>query len=223
MFQLESNSVRLDDAKIEVKQNNEDDDDRGIDLDFSIEGSNDLLTLLDGGLKTALYRKQNPQESQQMEMIDDPGYMPVYKFPKIKRPIFWDYQSEGYTLELLSDLDGSRVLLAFDDVAVKNIKFQPKEGGTVKITFRCRVDAPSEQEVGRVYSLVKQTFPINLLPPGESSDMVDQMQSATVDDSADIPDAEEPATEPDAADNFVSAIEEAQPEALELPNESDFE
>lgn len=167
MFELETNHVTLYDTKIEVKQDPEDDDERAIDLDFNLEGTNDLLTLLSGSLKSSLYRKPDPKDQPQMEMVEDPNYMPVKKFPDMK-PFNWGYKGEGYELEILSDLDQS-IILQFADVSVKNINVDPKEGGTVKIKFRCRVH-PTEKQVGRIYSLTKQTFPVNLIPPSPADE-----------------------------------------------------
>jgi hypothetical protein len=100
-------------------------------------------------------------------MIEDASFLPVKKFPDMK-PFGWGYKGEGYGLEILSDLDGSTIL-EFDDVSVKNIKVDPKEGGTVKINFRCRVH-PTEKQVGRIYSLTKQSFPVNLIPPSTADE-----------------------------------------------------
>ena len=152
-----------------------------------------------------------------MDMINDPNLLPVLKFPDMK-PFKWGYKGEGYQLDILSDLDQSPIL-EFDDVSVKNIEVSPKEGGTVKIKFRCRVH-PTEKQVGRIYSITKQTFPINLSPPEVDSDMLDNdAPVSTVGDNDDLPASYDEDLPPD--DENAEMYEREQEELRSVEEEYD--
>lgn len=169
MLQFENQEAKLVDVTTEViDKKGEGDNKLALDLDFEVEGSNDLLLLVHKKLKSSFFRKQTKAEQEyepQEELIEkDPGYMPVLLFPEIKTMIPWNYTSDGFELFIKNGVDPEQSYEEFTDCRLSGIKFQCKDGGAVKIKFRVRV-FPNMAQIGRTSSILKTSPPITLVAP----------------------------------------------------------
>lgn len=134
-----------------------------IDLHFDTACSNDVLSEFDGFLKGALYKKGDGAGAQG-ELIDDPGRLPVLKFPNMG-PVKWSYKGEGYKLQIHYGIDGKSDI-KLGDLTVDKFKFACQEGGTVVISFRV-ICHPDAKDSGRLCEMVGQQIDITLTAPEE--------------------------------------------------------
>jgi hypothetical protein len=141
-----------------------------VDLKFTFDAQNIILSEFDDWLLTALYyRNDKPSEAEAaqgsldgVEVVSD---VPNLRMPLLASPIKWTKEYTGYELTIDMGLGGkSNVVLG--DCAVNNVAFEPKEGGTVAVTVRVQcTKGLTEKVLGKLATLVQHDVAILLSPP----------------------------------------------------------
>lgn len=134
-----------------------------VDLKFSIESSNDVLSEFHGALKSCLYFKSEAS-SGELDGVDPVSNLPNLRFPKLKMPLKWEEDLTGYTLTIDLGL-GGKSNLELPSCAVNGFEIEPKEGGTVQVGFRVQAVRLSEKDIGKLATLVQHDLQIQLTPP----------------------------------------------------------
>ena len=136
-----------------------------VDLKFTIDASNDILTSFDGHLKSSLYFKSAASSTSQGELdgVDPVSDQPNLRFPKLG-PLRWEDERTGYTLTIDHGMGGKSDLV-LESCSVNNFSITPKEGGTVELSFRVQAIHVKEKEMGRLATLVQHDLEISLTAP----------------------------------------------------------
>lgn len=104
-----------------------------MDLSMRLEGSNDLLNLLDPAIRTALFWNAAAEKGQE-SIPEVLAILPNMRLPKLNNQKFaWakGERHKGYRLVLDYGLGDERSNVDLDDCTVTNWRFETKEGGTV--------------------------------------------------------------------------------------------
>ena len=159
MFQLENQTAKLSNVNLRAELHGEETK-VAVDLKFEAKLANDVLSYFDPSLKSSLYAA--PNEAMQGELIQEAGYLPTLKFPKMS-PIKLDWKGAGYETVVnygVSGKDDIRMI----QVDVDSFKFDCQDGGTVALSFRA-IAHPSSDEIGRLSELVQREITLSLYPP----------------------------------------------------------
>lgn len=137
----------------------------GADIRLEIKTTNDVLSEIHPSLKGSFFRKD---ETQGELLQDDPGHMPILRFPEIKSPIKWDWDGCGYTFHVHLGVTG-QADIRVHDVKIGKLTFAPIEGGSVSLGMRLQFN-PSPEQVGRLCELIGQDITMSLEPPDAGGD-----------------------------------------------------
>lgn len=140
------------------------------DLDFSFDAPNDVLSEFDPALKSSLYRRADSNGDQQ-DLLDTPGYLPNLRFPAMSA-FKWEAKMVGGQLTVHYGTS-ERSDIVMDVAKADSFKFEPKDGGTVLVSFRAAVH-PSEKQFGKLCSLIQEDVEISLAPPSAGQPAADQ-------------------------------------------------
>lgn len=110
-------------------------------------------------LRTTLFKRNDSPDLAEQGIDDE---LTALQFPQITSYKF-DYESDGYSLELVYGTGGPSNL-KMDDIKIDTFKFTPKVGGIVEIDFRV-VAHPDIKDVGKIGSLIMQDIDVILTPP----------------------------------------------------------
>lgn len=113
-------------------------------IKFTLSRPNDDLSMLHPTLKSLLFRA-----SDNADMVK-PDHLPHVRFPQIAE-LDWEAEFSGVRVVISRDL-GAGAAIALADCELKDIKLEPKEGGSVDLRFRI-ISHPSEELVGRLAAL----------------------------------------------------------------------
>jgi len=117
------------------------------------------LDLFDKKLRPMFFRKAEIGEQQSLIEGDD---LIGLRLPQIKG-FTWDEDFPGYTIEIGSGLDIGKPLV-ITEVELSKFKFEPAEGGAVKLTLSASFH-PSAELSGALCALIQDTVELTLLPP----------------------------------------------------------
>lgn len=137
-----------------------------VDLGFTMDAPNTILSYFDGWLLTALYYCSAASSGQKViDGVDQ--VLPNLRFPKLATPIKWNDSGKGYYLEVDYGLGPDESNIELDLCTVGGFHITPKEGGTVELKFRVQVSGSplTEKVCGKLASLIQQEVKIKLLPP----------------------------------------------------------
>lgn len=170
-FQLETlTKSKITDVVVLSQKNREPDDNPGAALSFSMELSNNHLSYFDGSLKSFLYSRSaassaSPKQGalDGVEQITDMPNLTVAGF-KIGK-FHWDHDLTGYSLEIDQGLGGKNSNLSIGDVALASFRIEPKEGGTILLSFIAESQDVPEKVFGRLATLKNREVQIRLAPP----------------------------------------------------------
>lgn len=186
-FELEAftKAKLLDHATLSQKDRDPDEN-PGQALKFEMTISNDVLSMFDGQLRTALYTKSAASPKKQgefdgMAVTDLPNLTGIGAHVK-RLPWAQEYTGMRLTIDYgMGAASGSNLELL--DCTVYGFTFQPKEGGSVLMKFK--LDAPdvSEAIAGKLPKLKSREVQLMLLGP-----VVDDGQS-DIEDPAPAPKA----------------------------------
>ena len=169
MFQLENQTAKLSNVNLRAELHGEETK-VAVDLKFEAKLRNDVLSYFDPSLKSSLYGA--PSEAMQGELIQEAGYLPTLKFPKMS-PIKWDWKCSGYEAVVnygISGKDDVRMI----QVDVDSFKFDCQDGGTVALSFRA-IAHPSSDEIGRLSELVQREITLSLYPPSPEDQLKQEL------------------------------------------------
>lgn len=137
-----------------------------VDLSFTQDVPNTVLSYFDGALLSALYYCSAASSGQTaIEGVDQ--VLPNLRFPKLGLPLKWDDSGKGYYLEIDYGLGPDESNIELDLCTVGEFRITPKEGGTVELKYRVQVSGSplTEKVCGKLASLIQQEMKIKLLPP----------------------------------------------------------
>jgi hypothetical protein len=129
-----------------------------LDLRFETVLPNSALEMLAPSLKPALF--QAPAQLALAE-VSDGNDAPALRFPELGA-LHWNADEvRDFELEIEGVTDDEGVVLF--DVIVGKIGFEPMEGGSVGVTFRCRTTGhQSADTLGRLAFLVQRKLSVRL-------------------------------------------------------------
>lgn len=131
------------------------------DLKISTEMHNTCLNMFHDHLLDAFY-KVDP-EAQQDDAVDKVmHHKTLLKFLKLS-PFAWGHEMVECGVTIGYGIGGDSDIL-LKGCKVKDFKFDMKDGGTVGLTFRITTH-PSEEDIGKLYSLLKQEITLSINPP----------------------------------------------------------
>ena len=143
-----------------------------VDLKFQLDAANTILSHLDGALLSSLYHKSEAggQGGQQsLDGVDEAVNLPNLRFP-FMGTIKWAKEYAGYTLTIEHGLGGASDIQLLD-CKVNDFRINPKEGGTVEISFRVQCSTNlTEKTMGKLALLVQHEVPIKLEAPEAKQD-----------------------------------------------------
>ncbi|MDB5814009.1 MAG: hypothetical protein JWN23_1126 [Rhodocyclales bacterium] len=142
-------------------------------LKFLANVGADFLLEIDPRLRTMLYEKA---DDAQEELLED---VPLTKLriPALSPnfPLKSDWKGIGYQLDMDVGVTG-KSNISLDLCNVDKIRYTPKDGGTVELTFNVACD-PSEHDVGTIYNLMGKEVLMWLTPP--SAEKIARMNKAS--------------------------------------------
>lgn len=146
-----------------------------VDLSFTIDAPNTVLSSFDKHLLSSIYFKSEngPVGGQgTLEGVEELAALPNLRFPNMG-PLKWGKDLTGYTLTIDHGLGGkSELVLA--DCKVNEFRLNPKEGGTVEVKFRVQCSTSlNEKTLGKLSLLIQHEIPIKLAAPEASDKQVD--------------------------------------------------
>lgn len=169
-FELESpTQAKLVDVIVLSDKDRAPETNPGVGLDFSMTVANDMLTMFDGGLRSALFCKTAASSAPAQGTLE--GVQPVSDMPNLTGigkaigQFGWDLELTGYELTLDQGLGGPRSNLTLDDCKLTNWRFKCKEGGSVEVKFRVESPDVNEKTHGKLALLKTREFPILLKAP----------------------------------------------------------
>jgi hypothetical protein len=160
MFELERQKAKLASLNARAEKHGEENK-PAADLTFTFDAPNDILSEFDPALKSSLYRKADASDPQ-IELSEVEGYAPKLRFPAMSG-FKWDYEMLGGTITVHHGI-GERSDLAMELAKADRFSFEPKDGGTVAVTFRVIVH-PTEKQVGRLFGMIQEEVHVTLEPP----------------------------------------------------------
>lgn len=169
MFQLENQTAKLSNVNLRAELHGEETK-VAVDLKFEAKLANDVLSYFDPSLKSSLYAA--PSEAMQGDLIQEVGYLPTLKFPKMSA-IKWDWKGAGYETIVnfgVSGKDDIRMI----QVDIDTFKFDCQDGGTVALSFRA-IAHPSSDEIGRLSELVQREITLSLYPPSAEDQLKQEL------------------------------------------------
>lgn len=141
-------------------------------LKFLVNVTNDFLIEIDPRLRTMLYEKA---DDTQEELLGD-APLTKLRIPALSDnfPLKSSWKGIGYELGMDVGISG-KSNINMDLCNVDKIRYTPKDGGTVELTFNIACD-PSERDVGTLYSLMGKKVTLSLVPP--SAEKMAEMNKA---------------------------------------------
>jgi hypothetical protein len=137
----------------------------GADIKLEIKTTNDVLSEIHPSLKGSFFRKDDTQG----ELLDDnPGHMPLLRFPEIKSPIKWDWDSAGYAFRVHIGMSGIPDINILD-CKIGKLQFEAINGGSISLGLRLQCN-PSPEQMGRLCELIQQDITMTLTPPDVEPD-----------------------------------------------------
>lgn len=142
---------------------------QAIDLNFQMEGANDLLDLIDPALRQALYFNAAAKEGQ-MDLPEAMQILPNLRVPKLNGQKFkygGNDKYKGYTFELDYGLGPDQSNIVFMDASAGKFAIEAKEGGTVVIGWQVSYagDALTDEALTRLVRHEGEKAFIKLLAP----------------------------------------------------------
>jgi hypothetical protein len=137
-----------------------------VDLNFSMDAMNSVLSNFDGGLLSALYHRVKTTDDAQAELegVEPITDLPNLRFPKLA-PIKWDWKGMGYTLQIDYGLGAERCI-ELEGLEVGKIVLDCKEGGTVEVKFQVQCcSGLTEAIIGKLAMMNGQEVHISLRAP----------------------------------------------------------
>ena len=158
MFEVDQTSAFVSSVNMRAEKHG-DENKLASDIKFEVHLSNTILDEFDKGLKAALYREV--RKGEQPDLIGD------NKFAAVRFPLLdgfrWEEEFTGYKVSIASEL-GLVEPLELSDITLKKFAFDPKEGGSVVVTFNA-IAHPTSDEAGELCALIQEHVNLTLIAP----------------------------------------------------------
>lgn len=143
-----------------------------VDLTYTMDVHNSMLSVFDGHLLSALYHRseaaQGDGQQGNLDGMEEVSDLPNLRFPAMSA-IGWGKELAGFTHTISHGLGGKSDIHLMD-CKVNNFKLEPKEGGTVALKFRVQCSTNlNEKTMGKLALLAQNIVPIKLVPPEASA------------------------------------------------------
>lgn len=171
MFELTNHDAKVSSFNPRAEKHGEENEMAG-DLKFQVDCPASVLDVFAPGLRRMLYRK--PAVGEQQELIDGEAET-MLGLPELE-PLKWREEFPGYGLQIGYGMDLEAPLL-FEDVTVRKFVFEPKNGGTVAVSFSCILH-PDKAEAGQLCALIQEDVRVTLVSPKSKrdEDLVEQAE-----------------------------------------------
>lgn len=131
------------------------------DIKLECDRPNDILANFHPALKSLLFYYE---DGRQRDLVDDakkaePGFAPDLRMPNLEYPVKWGEEMAGAHCELA--IPGTKSVIILDPVKVNNFSIEPREGGTVSLSFRVQAH-PDEKAFGKLCSLIQTEVEVTL-------------------------------------------------------------
>ena len=142
---------------------------QAIDLNFTKEGPNDLLDLIDPALRQALYFNRAAKDGQE-DLPEVLQILPDLRLPRLngqKHKYGGNDKYKGYTFELDYGLGDDESNIVFMDAAAGKFVIETKDGGTVVIGWQVSYagDSLTDDAMTRLVRMEGESVFIKLLAP----------------------------------------------------------
>ncbi len=164
MFQLEAHEAAIANLNSRIERHG---DERALaaDIKFNTSASNAVLDHFGPGLKEAFFRKPTKGEQQDLPNIGGSGLSAV-KFPSLE-PLKLAHEFAGYELQIDGMLEGTDPIVLVD-VKLKRFVFEPKEGGSVELSFTASANVDADELAELAEALVREDVRLTLTPPSKA-------------------------------------------------------
>lgn len=175
MFELENfTKAKITEVAVLSQKNREPDANPGAAISFAMELSNHHLAYFDGSLKSFLYAKSaassTAPKQKGLEGVEEITDMPNLTVVGSRIGNFhWDHDLSGYELEIDLGLGGKKSNLTIGDMSLLNFRIEPKEGGTILISFIGEAQDVPEGVFGKLATLKNREVQIRLGAPDVDS------------------------------------------------------
>ena len=133
------------------------------DLKIRVDCENHLLAEFAPSLRSFLYFKDEAADKDgRNDLADQANDAPNLRFPALEAPLRWSEEMQNATLTVHHGIGGKSDLV-LKDVKVNAFSIEPREGGTVSLTFRVQCH-PDERTLGKLAVQVQNEIDITLAP-----------------------------------------------------------
>jgi hypothetical protein len=137
-----------------------------VDLKLRVELPNGGLSMFDGHLLSAMYYRSaaasaNPQPG--LEGVEPVSELPNRRFPDLG-PLKWEREQAGYEMTIAHGINENSAI-ELEGCLVNSFVIDPKEGGTVEVTFRVQCDKIDESALGKLCVLIDSDIEAALIGP----------------------------------------------------------
>lgn len=161
MFQLENHEASIKNITLRIERHG-DERQLATSIRFTLSAGNEVLDSFDPTLRQDLFRKPGSGEQQELPTIGADRLTEV-KHPALK-PLSVNHEFKNWELHIQGLLEaGEPVVLV--DVTLKNFTFDPKEGGSVVITFTANAEIESSEAEELADALVREDVLLTLIAP----------------------------------------------------------
>lgn len=173
MFQLEKHDSAIANVNQRIERHGEDRE-LAADIKFTTNAGNGLLDSIEKGLKEALFRKPGKGEQQDLPIGDTP--LSAVKFPSLE-PLKLAHEFLGYELQIDGLLEGVEPIVLVD-VKLKKFVIEPKEGGSVGLSFTASANVTPDELAELSEALIREDVLLTLTPPKAAAQQTDLADAA---------------------------------------------
>ncbi|KRG47378.1 hypothetical protein ARC20_03355 [Stenotrophomonas panacihumi] len=169
MFQLEKHEASIANVNQRIQRHG---DERRLaaDVKFTLSASNEVLDAFDPTLRQDLFRKPGSGEQQELPTIGADRLTEV-KHPALE-PLKLSHEFKGYELQIAGLLEAADPIVLVD-VSLKRFVLEPKEGGSVELTFNASAQVTSEDLADLSDALVREDVLLTLIAPKRGTAQAD--------------------------------------------------
>lgn len=160
-FQLDKHEASLANVNQRIQRHG---DERRLaaDIKFTLSASNEVLDSFDPTLRQDLFRKPGAGEQPELPQIGGDRLTEV-KHPALE-PLKLSHAFKGYELHIAGLLEaGDPIVLV--DVGLKRFVLDPKEGGSVEMTFTASAEVKPVELAELSDALVREDVLLTLIAP----------------------------------------------------------
>lgn len=162
MFEYERQLTRITHINVgQEKHGNQ--DVNAMDIDLRYTTGNQVLAMFSPTLKSTLFEKDDSNG----EIDPDENHLTALKHPKMG-PIKWDETYENASATVHIGASG-KADITFGDCKVRKFVIEPKQGGTVVVSYQVRCH-PTDEQIGKIAGKLNQEVFVTLDPEGGDGD-----------------------------------------------------